>query len=373
MKKLLSLLILPLVAVMCLVGCGKDKTPADIKAYYDSMKSAYIEEETNIFFSNSEKPNTISFAYNDTLNGYMDRTNTSNLTDVQKSYIALGYQQKILNNAFSFYEKYNEEFYRVMSSADYKKSELNNLYSSLESLNNTLSDFKVQYSQFMNNVSSASNMLFALHSYSYELNKVIDSSFDFVYDFIDVYNKYVAGDDKMTSVSVSLKIDIANIDIANIVYLENIKVFNYSVGGKGECDLLPLVENKTNKYNLIHAKVECNNILTDGGRELSSYVAENLNESAENYEDNIAKVKEFNYARELMSQRLTAYKNILSSVDMYQANQYRFELVGGTEYIDYDTYKSSLSASDRANINALENFIEDIFKPFIEKMCLLAI
>lgn len=373
MKKLLSLLILPLVALMCLTACGKDKTPADIKSYYDSMKSAFVEEETNIFFSDNDKPNTISFAYNDTLNSYIGRTDTSYLTDVQKSYIALGYQQKILNNAFGFYEKYNEEFYRVMSSADYKKADVNNLYSSLENLNNTLKDFKVQYSQFMNNVSSTNNMLFTLHSYSYELNKVIDSSFDFVYDFIDVYNKYVAGDDKMTSVSVSLKIDMSNVDIANIVYLENIKVFNYSVGDKGECDLLPLVENKTNEYNLIHAKVGSNDILTNNGRGLSSYVAENLNESAENYEENIAKVKEFNYARELMSQRLTVYKNILSAVDMYQANQYRFALVGGVDYIDYDTYKSSLSASDRANINALENFVEDVFKPFIEKMCLLAI
>lgn len=367
MKKLLSLLILPLMAVSCLVGCGKDKTPADIKAYYESMKSAYVEEETNIFFSDNDKPNTISFAYNDALKGYFDDNIISdNLTDVQKSYIALGYQQKILNNVFSFYETYNEEFYRVMSSADYKKSDINGLYSSLENLDKTLSSFKVQYSQFMSDFANNSSMWFASKNYSYELNKVIDSSFEFIYDFIDVYNKYVAGEDKMTSVSVGLKINIVNIDIANVVYLENIKVFNYSVGGKGVCDLLPLVNDKDNKYNLIHATIKGYPILPNTAKHLSLYPAGQLDDMT----GYTTVVNDFNYARELMSQRLTAYKNIVSTVDMYQANQCRFGLVDGK---DYETYKSSLSASDRANINALEDFVEVIFKPLIEKMCELAV
>lgn len=361
MKKLLSLLILPLVALMCLTACGKDKTPADIKAYYESMKSAYIEEENNIFFADATRPDTISFAYDSTLNGYINSTSPA-LTEVQKSYTTLGYQQKVLNIVFSFYEDYKDEFYRVMSSTDYKKSDINNLYASLETLNKTLGDFKVQYSQFMSDFKSDNFMSFSLYSYAFQLNKVIDSSFDFIYDFIDVYNTYVAGEDKMTSVSVALKIDISNVDIANVIYLENIKSFNYTVGEKGICNLLPLVAESGSKYNLIS--------LLQYAKHIGENISSNLNEGSANYDSTVTKVNDFAYARDVMMQRLSTYKGILSSVDMYQLNEYRFGLVGG---VDYDTYKSSLSTSNKSNIVALENFINDIFKPFVEKMDLLAV
>lgn len=362
MKKILSLFILPLVALMCLTACGKDKTPADIKAYYDNMKSAYIEEETNIFFADETRPNTISFAYNDTLNEYINTTYTANLTDVQKSYITLGYQQKVLNNAFSFYETYEDEFYRVMSSADYKKSEINNLYSSLETLNKTLDDFKTQYSQFMSDFKSDNFMSFSLYSYAFQLNKVIDKSFDFIYNFIDVYNNYVAGEDKLTSVSVGLKIDISTVDIANVIYLENIKPFNYSVGERGICNMVPLINEKDNDYNIIS--------LLTYTKHIASNISSGLNESSATYDETVAKVNDFIYSRDVMKQRLSTYKGILSSLDVYKLTEYRFGLVGG---VDYDTYKSTLSASDKADVVALENFINDIFKPFVAKMDLIAV
>ena len=129
MKKFLSLLILPLVALMCLVGCGEDKTPKDIQDLYNSMKSAYVEEDKNIFFADAENPYTISIAYNDEVQDQIK--NIAPTTDLQKRYVALGVQQDILNNIFNFYEKNQEEFYREMSSVDYKKVYINELYDSL--------------------------------------------------------------------------------------------------------------------------------------------------------------------------------------------------------------------------------------------------
>ena len=45
MKKLLGLLIVPIIAIMCLCGCSGDKTSADVKKLYENMTATYISDE----------------------------------------------------------------------------------------------------------------------------------------------------------------------------------------------------------------------------------------------------------------------------------------------------------------------------------------
>lgn len=365
MKKLLSLLILPLVAFVCLVGCGKDHDIDDFKELYEKMKTAYIVEDentgesTNIFFGSEVAPNTIVIAYNNNINSIISSTPNTSTTDLQKRFVALGYQQKVLNNIFNFYEKNYEEFYRVMSSAEYKKSEINNLYNSLETLKNTLDSFKNQYVQFVSDFDSSDIMTFSVLNYTYQLNRVIDDSFNFIYEFIDVCDKYVAVEDKFTTTSINYRLDKSYVDIANIVYLDNIKPFDYSVGNKGLCDLVSVVS-VDNEHNLVSGLLQ--------PKMLSQVMMDGLNESTATHTDTVAQLNDFFYSRELLTQRMGLFKNVLSRVDSYKLNQYRFGLVGG---VDYDTYKTTLSASDRSDIMAIENYIADVFKPFVEKLKLI--
>ncbi len=358
MKKILSLLILPLIALSCLFGCKGDKTPADIEALYKNMVASYVVEEKNQFFANPDATFTISIAYNTAIQEQI--TNATPITDLQKRYVALGYQQKVLNNIFNYYEKNQAEFYKAMTSAEYKQVEIDDLYASLDNLNNTLKTFKEQYTQFMTDVEGGDIMVFSILSYTYQLNRVIDSSFDFIYEFIDVYNKYCVENDNVTAANLNRQIDEAYVDIANIVYITNLKTFNYSVGEKGVCDLLPLVSSPDNTYNYLN--------YLDNTKVLSSSIVDNLVSGAEHYDATKNKINDFSYARELMSQRSATYKTIMTSIDDYTLNQYRFKLVNG---VDYDTYISSLSASDRANVQSLNNYINDIFKPFNEKLSLI--
>ena len=356
MKKFLSLLILPLVALMCLVGCGKDKTPKDIQDLYNSMKSAYVVENENIFFADAENPYTITIAYNEDVQNQIK--NASPTTELQKRFVALGIQQDILNNIFNFYENNQEEFYREMSSVDYKKTYVESLYESLEALKDSLKTFKEQYSQFMTDVESGDIMVFSVLSYTYQLNKVIDSSFNFIYNFIDVYDRYCVEDNNnMTASTLSLQIDKTYVDIANVVYLQNIKTFNYSVGEKGVCDLLPLISNPTNEYNLVK--------YLGSAKRLSPVVTENMSTEAADYAATMDKLNDFTYYSELVGQRINTFRNIMNTIDSYTLNEYRFDLVSG---VDYDTYIKSLSASDKANVQALDGFINDIFVPYIAKL-----
>lgn len=368
MKKLLWLFILPFVALGCLAGCGKDHDVDDLKKLYESMKTAYVVEDeetgakTNIFFASEEKPNTITLAYTDDINVIVNSVPNSSTTDLEKRMIALDYHQQILNSIFNFYENNQEEFYKEMSSADYKKSEMNDLYNSLEKLKDTLDDFKTQYIQFVSSFESNDIMEFNVFNYTYELNRVLDSSFDFMYEFIDVYDKYVASDDKLTTASINYRLDVSYVDVANIVYLDNIKPFDYSVGNRGLCDLVSLV-------SPVASKVEAN--ITSyllSPKKLSDAMTDGLNESSASYGDTVAQLNDFFYSRDLLTQRLGLFRKFLSRVDAYKLNQYRFGLVSG---VDYDTYKASLSASDSSDVSALENYIADVFKPFVEKLKLI--
>ena len=343
---------------MCLVGCGDDRTPKDIQDFYNSMKTAFVVEEENIFFADELNPNTISIAYNEEIQNQIK--NAAPTTDLQRRYVALGIQQEILNNIFNFYENNQEEFYREMSSAEYKDSHVNGLYESLENLKETLKNFKEQYSQFMTDVETGDIMVFSVLSYTYQLNKVIDSSFDFIYNFIEVYDIYCAGESDMSAAALSLQVDKSYVDIANVVYLQNIKTFNYSVGEKGVCDLLPLISNPTNEYSLVKYLGNTN--------KLSTTITENMNKDADLYDETMAKLNDFSYYSQLVGQRINTFRNIMNEIDSYTLNEYRFDLVNG---VDYDTYITALSASERANVQALDSFVNDIFEPYIAKLRLI--
>lgn len=357
MKKLIRLLLLPLMAVFCLVGCGSDKTIADVKKLYEEMKTLYVVEEENIFFSNTDCPYTISINYSSSVNSAME--NSSPTTDTQKRYVGLKYQQNILNYIFNYYEKNQEIFYRVLESKDIDKKEISNLYSSLETLKTTLEDFKAQYELFNENTLEGLSdvMEFSVINYTYQVNKVIDASFDFIYNFIEMNEKYSVEDISLiNATNLSLNIERAYVDIAYVVYMENVKSLNYSVGSRGVCDLSSIVNN-ANDYNLI------DNI--SDTKSLSSYVTSNLSSDETNYNHVMNLVNNFRYSKDIFNQRINNYKKIYSEQDFYTLNQHRFGLVSGVEY---SAYLNTLSVSERSNVSFIELFIDNTFTDYIEKL-----
>ena len=71
---------------------------------------------------------------------------------------------------------------------------------------------------------------------------LIEDSFDFIYDFINIYTKYcVSNYDVNSPANISLKLEKAYVDLAYIVYHENFKAFNHSVGSKGISDLSSII------------------------------------------------------------------------------------------------------------------------------------
>ena len=360
MKKFLCLLLLPLMSLIFLYGCGDDKSSQDLKVMYESMVDSYTVENVNKFFSDKNNPNSFSINYSIEVQSVID--NVSPVTNLQKKYIAIGIQQDILDCIFNYYENNCDDFYRIMSSVEYSKNDMNDLYASLESLKNVMADFKGEYDTFVdatqNGISDV--MEFNLTNYSFELNKVIDASFNFIYKFISVHQKYcISNFDEITSTNLQIKIDKTYVDLAYVVYLQNVKAFDFSVGSKGICDLSTII-NLDSQYLIID---DLGNI-----KKLSSEVQANLVEGTAKYEEVSDVVNNYLYAQEVFDQRFVNYKAIYNELDIYEITQYKFDLRNG---VTYDNFISTLSSSEKANIDMLNNFVNNNYQKLVDKLSLI--
>lgn len=353
MKKFLSLIILPLIAIMCLCACDSDKSYEDLKKLYQETTQICVIDEDNKFFANESKPNTITIKYSIDVQNAISNDNP--VTNLQEKYVVLAYQQQLLDYIFNYYENNCEEFYKKISSAKVDKKDLNNLYNNLHNLNETLGSFKEEYNSFCDatkNVTDA--MEFNLTNYSYELNKVIGRAFDFIYNFMDVFEKYcISNYDFINATNLQYKIDKTYVDIANIIYLTNFKVFDYSVGTKGISDMGALIDSG-NEFVLIS---DLNNL-----KSLSPNIMAGLDEGSASHTQVMGVVNDYLYSLDVFHQRLTTFKQIYNSENVYDLAQVKFGLVSG---VDYQSYLSTMTKSKLATIEFMDNFVLDTYAKMV--------
>ncbi len=360
MKKIFSLLILPLVAIIFLCACNSDKSYEDVKKLYEQTTQVCVIDEDNKFFGDSARPNSLTIKYSSDVDGAIN--NTTPVTKLQKKYIVIGYQQKILDYIFNYYEENNENFYKEIFSAKINKKEMNSLYSDLASFNSTLTDFKKEYIKFcdatQNGVTSV--MEFNLTNYSYELNKVIDKAFNFIFNFINLNEKYCIKDyNLINATNLEYRIDKSYVNIAYIIYLTNFKAFDYSVGSKGISDMTAIVSS-TNDFALVHD--------LESVRPLSNTILAGLDESSASYNSVMSTINNYLYSCEVFNQRLQTFKQIYSSEDIYNITQYKFDLVQG---VDFDSYLSTLTKSKQSTIKFMDNFILDTYSQLVTNLGLM--
>ncbi len=357
MKRYFKFLLIPVFAIILLCGCGGDVKLSKVQEAFSNIKTSMIIDGENNFFANEENPNAISIKYSTQVQKAIDNENASN--EVQMRYRALHYQQAILDIIYDFYNNYEEEFYRIAPSKDVDKDEIESLYNSVKDLKSTLNTFTHHYDNFVIATKGGPSdiMTFNITSYTFYLNGVIDSSFDFIHKFYDMYVDYCVEDYTVyNGDNLELFVDKAYLDIAYVVYLENIKSFNYNVGDNGTCDLSSVV-GSDNEFNILK--------LLDDRKSISNAILENVGLDTEQGEEAKEKLDLFVYHRDIFNQRLDNYLSTFRSVDMYHVNQYRFDLNGT---VDYNSYLMSLSLSDRSTLAMLDNFINDNFMEFVDKL-----
>jgi len=357
MKKIYSLMLLSVMSILVLFGCGKDKSIENVESAYTEMVNSFVVSEENKFFSDYNNPNSIVITYPATVDYTIKNASPSNA--VQKRYRGLYYQQLVLNNIFDYYDHHQQDFYRIAKGKDIDNDEINDLYDSIVELKDNLKDFESHYTSFLDATENGISdiMEFNITSYSYYLNKVIDKSFDFIYKFHDMYVDYCIDDySAYNETNLNIYVDKAYLDISYVVYLENIKSFNYSVGSHGVCDLADVVGSQS-EYNLLE--------LLENKKSISDTIIGNVGATTEQGVTATNTVNLFVYSKDVFEQRLNTYISTYYDSNIFQINQYKYDLTGN---VDYGSYLLSLSASDRAKIVLLDRFTQDNFKNYVNKL-----
>jgi len=365
MKRLIILIMLPIFSLLFFSGCGNEGNVDDLKKLYNEITGIYIEEGENIFFSDDANPNTINISY------FHDVQNEINNPIVKEGnkYRTYYYAQLILNHIFNFYEDHNEDFYLHMSSKEYKEKDIEKVYEKLNNLKEELIDFKSSYMLFNEQTKKEglSNVLdIYIKNYTFELNQVIEKSFDFMYEFDKVYTKYCIEDMNAVNEKVlNYKVDKSYLDIAHIVYLENFKTFSIAVEGKGVCDISPII-GLNSKFNLLDDLGNLKNV--------SNNIIVNLDEKSQYNLSTMELINNFDYYMQIFNQNYHHYINTYNTVydkennSTNKYNSYRFDLMGSGSF---ESYLNGLSVVDRASVNLLTNFIDECYNSLVEKLKLI--
>ena len=390
-------------AIGMFVGCGKKHTLLDVQKYYNNMVEKYsetvagdinVEKKSYVFAqraSDGKVPGTsMRITYKGALGKGLekiglnyDETAISDENLYNRYYALVNIEQKLLDWTYRYYTNWSEKLYASydLIKHDVKQNDVENLYKKLEKLDDQIGKFITEKSKAEDEINAISfDGAINLTSFTYAYNDLIEASLDFVSAFKNFHVKYVwdtytfGKDDDTNLLLLNRLIDEAYLNMAQVIYFENVKAFEYS-----ECDLndiVKLAKDTSNKEFVIVGLLfktgdnPCKNI------KKSVYKSENVyrgagdvslkllgtNEAGENiYENYNTKLENYIYYLKAFNQKVNIYKSVYSKLDFYKYNQVRL----GFGTMDLKTYKESLSRVDKANVSLVESFATQTFVYFV--------
>ncbi len=359
-KKILSLVLLPLVALSCFVGCGKAKSVDDIKGYWEQIKNKHIVEEAGSYKSNifpaADETGLKNFNNNVVVqySGQLDELNAGkpyvNITVGNMGSTLLYYryravkelQQRTLDGIFNYYQKWSENFYAGMKLVPEKKldkDDLTDFYKEMEKFDEQLSDFASARNKFEQdvNVLGLQNINRAvITTYSLAFNDLIDASYSFVNKFKDLHVKYIWSSEETSAGSLERLADESTLHLSYLQYVE-LSAFNDS-----ECDLSGYAESKLANPNITQ------NYLVNLGKEYNA--------------ENSVDVDELKYTVNVFNQKFDKVKNVLGDINLYKLYRIMFDYDKSTTKEDYI---NSLSQIDKANLQVYTNFMSETVGTYI--------
>lgn len=389
MKKFYSLLILPLIAVFCLFGCGTDRTTTEIKAVYSQMVDTYvINSESNWYF---EKPTnsteyTKMYVTYDNEYGFNDAVLGKSESSVSDD-LGLRYEQltsvyaRTLLMAYNYYTNWNELFFANIDSKNPDADDLTELYDKLVDFRRQLEKFntsKLNIEREVKLLGINSELVAAkIDAFNNEYNNLISKVLSFVNYFKDLHVKYFYSDTDVVDGSYAKRAyDEAILSLANFIY----KDYLQALSKNGTVQLISIDNAISSKYNIFND----NSLLTTkiskiqstkkvGLSTLTDSLINALNDpNNANNQSAVSAVNQFVVSLNTFNQYFNLYNKVYGKVSMESFNNYRFKINGGfgssvlTE--EYENYIETLSPVDAANVNVLIDFEENKVSAFLNSI-----
>ena len=389
MKKFYSLLILPLIAVFCLFGCGTDRTTTEIKAVYSQMVDTYvINSENNWYF---EKPVNSTeytkmyvtydneYGFNDAVLGKFESSVSDDL-ELRYTQLTSVYARTLLM-AYNYYTNWNELFFANIDSKNPDADDLTELYDKLVDFRRQLEKFntsKLNIEREVKLLGINSELVAAkIDAFNNAYNNLISKVLNFVNYFKDLHVKYFYSDTDVVDGSYANRAyDEAILSLANFIY----KDYLQALSKNGTVQLISIDNAISSSYNIFNNNsfltTKISQVQTDGKvglSKLSSTVINALNDpNNANNQGAVSAVNQFVVSLNTFNQYFNLYNKVYDKVSMESFNNYRFEINGGFDGKDatekHENYIETLSPVDAANVNVLIDFEENKVSAFLNSI-----
>lgn len=389
MKKFYSLLILPLIAVFCLFGCGTDRTTTEIKAVYSQMVDTYvINSESNWYF---EKPVNSTeytkmyvtydneYGFNDAVLGKFESSVSDDL-ELRYTQLTSVYARTLLM-AYNYYTNWNELFFANIDSKNPDADDLTELYDRLVDFRRQLEKFntsKLNIEREVKLLGINSELVAAkIDAFNNEYNNLISKVLNFVNYFKDLHVKYFYSDTDVVDGSYAKRAyDEAILSLANFIY----KDYLQALSKNGTVQLISIDNAISSSYNIFNdtsfLTTKISQVQTDGKvglSKLSSTVINALNDpNNANNQGAVSAVNQFVVSLNTFNQYFNLYNKVYGKVSMESFNNYRFKINGGFDGKDatekHENYIETLSPVDAANVNVLVDFEENKVSAFLNSI-----
>lgn len=231
MKKFLSILIIPIIAMTVFFGCKKDDVNSldDAKNLYTQMIDEYVTtnsagQATNFMFKNNkvkynetevassveDGENIMYITFGDpTASGELQKLSSQittsskpsssesnqNLTVANKLYQYTTVYQSVLSCIFEYYERWQNDFYTTLKNNDgVSQDDINDLYYVIKDLKKEVSEFYKEKIAFEEEIVAfgldSALIKETINTFNYDYNKLVKQSFQFIEKFIEIQNKY---------------------------------------------------------------------------------------------------------------------------------------------------------------------------------------
>lgn len=392
MKRILSVLFVPLLALSALFGCSKitynsNVLSSEFNAYIDS----YIKDGKNLMFKNNLLPASnennegdyyldgesylptyekIMYITYDNSYGLNDAlySNANSKIKIQTNQLHTVYQ-RLLSLIFNYYSNWSANFYAVIKDTNITQKEWEKFSDDLHNLKQTTDQFVERKKDLEREVKMANGVngglveanLNAFNSY---YNKLILSSLQFVNTFKDLHKKYIFTSNDITPSATKRLVDEALLLVAEAIFYDNVLAFEKN-------DVTEIYTLKTQYANSNYVwitKPVWNDVVVSTSKgtyansnikakvnNTTSHTIENsiVNQEIDEEIRNLAreKVKQLYLYVESFSQNLNHYKQIFAKTNLNNYNAKR-QLVDVVSNFDFD----KLSVQEKTNITFLCNF-----------------
>lgn len=371
MKKIYSLLALPLVAATCLAGCGKtERSVEELTTLDNNIFNEYVANSVNTYFNETSKCFDVKYSIAD-ITSRVEESNSNNInTNLKKRYSQLStVYDRTITMSYAYYAEFKDVFYASIGDMDYEKDELSELYDKLKAFERQLDDFDNAKSNFEREVQLFgvdSEVLGAtIDTFNTSYTAMIGKSLDLNNYFRDLHLKYFYAEPATVDSAYANRAYMDGVlTLANYVYRD----YLVALEKNGATTTLVINNAVNNVYDRLNGVVKAvSNDVTALKTAFLDKFASTDEAVQKQAKDTIA---EYEVALETFKQYYSLYEKVYDKVNMESHNNYRFATNGGYGSANkaQENYLNSLSTVDAANVRVLIDIEEGRVNDFINSI-----